>query len=82
MRVSIYEDSPVKDKKIEFKLKLFRFPDRVVLALADETGKRIISSSLVAITDDMKISRCQGINTLLGIPLVENDSLEMKKGRD
>ena len=77
MEVSIYKDVPVKEEEREFKLKLFRFPDRVVLALADENGERINSSSLISVTDSMEIVRCASIRGDLGIPLVGRSRLKI-----
>ena len=75
MKVSIYRET-VKAEK-EYKLKLFRIGTRIAVALADENGQRINSSSLVSITDDMEIVRCGNINASLGIPLVSHSRLKI-----
>ena len=76
MKVSIYEDAPVKDKELEFKLKLFVLNDYVIVSLADEKGERVDSSSLVSFNKNMKLSRCSGINSKLGLPLDKYNKLE------
>ncbi len=75
MRVSIFEETVEAEK--EYKLKLFRTGTRIVVALADENGQRIISSSLVSITDDMEIVRCCNISDSLGLPLISHSMLKM-----
>ena len=75
MKISIYE-IPVEAEK-EYKLKLFRIGDRIVVALADNKGQRIYSSSLVAFTDNMEVVRCCSVNNLLGIPLTDLSQLKM-----
>ena len=82
MKVNIYRKIPAKDKELEFKLKLFRFSDCVVVALADERGERIEGSSLVSITDDMEIVRCTNISDHLGIPLVSLSRLKIQGVED
>ena len=77
MKVSIYEKVSVEKKELKFKLKLFQFSDRVVVALADKNGEKIHSSSLIAITDDMELIRCANIDGHLGLPLVSLSRLKM-----
>ncbi len=72
MRVSIYGETP---KENVFQLKLFRAVGRVIVALVDENGEKINSSSLVAITDDMKLVRCKRIDASIGLPLDTNQQL-------
>lgn len=79
MKVSIYEEVPVEDKKLEFKLKLFRYKKRIVLALADENGDRIGGSGLIAIKQNMKLVRCINIDGSLGLPLDKNGHLMLSK---
>ena len=69
MKVSIYEEAPAEKKELKFKLKLFRYEKRIVLALADENGDRIESSGLISITQDMTLIRCKNIDESLGLSL-------------
>ncbi len=75
MKVSIFEESVEAER--EYKLKLFSIGNNIVVALADENGKRINSSSLVAITPDMELVRCCNINGSLGFSLVSKSRLKM-----
>ena len=77
MEVSIYKEELAEKKELKFKLKLFQFSDRVVVALADKNGEKIHSSSLIAITDDMELVRCANIHDHLGLPLVSLSRLKM-----
>ena len=77
MKVSIYENVPVKAKELEFKLKLFKSTGCILVALADEKGERINDSSLVVITNKMEIIRCSNIGGNLGIPLVSLSRLKL-----
>ena len=82
MKVSIYEEAPAEKKELKFKLKLFQFSDRVVLALADENGEKIHSSSLISIMKNMELSRCANIDSHLGLPLVSLSRLKMAREDD
>ena len=77
MKVSIYEEVPAEKKEPEFKLKLFQFSDRVVLALANENGEKIFSSSLISIMGNMELRRCANIDGHLGLPLVSLSRLKI-----
>ncbi len=73
MKVSIYQR--VKKGPREYKLKLFKYKDRIVLALADEDGDRIESSGLISIKQDMTLIRCINIDESHGLPLDEDGHL-------
>lgn len=66
MKVDIYEENEVKK---EYRLKLFRYEERIVLALADEDGYRIEGSGLIAIKQDMTLIRCINIDESHDLPL-------------
>ena len=76
MKISIYEESAKAEK--EYRLRLFRIGDGIVVALVDENGEKIDSSSLVSITSDMELVRCCNINSFLGLPLISGSKLKMK----
>ena len=76
MKISIYKE-PVKAEK-EYRLRLFHIGARIVVALADENGEKIDSSSLMLITPDMELVRCCNVNSSLGLPLVSGSRLKMK----
>ncbi len=75
MKVSLYKRA--KKEAREYKLKLFEYKDKIVLALANEDGDRIESSGLIAITQDMILVRCIHIDESLGLPLDENGHLSL-----
>ncbi len=79
MKVSIYEDVPVEDKKREFKLKLFKIGNYIHVALADEKGNRIFGSSLVSFSRNMEVNRCTSIDKSLNLPLNDNKQLETEE---
>ena len=79
MRVDIYEE---KKEKKQYRLKLFRYEELIILALADGSGDKIESSGLVAIRQDMKLIRCINIDPSLGLPLNEEGHLTIDKEED
>ncbi len=81
MNIKIYEEKEKeKEQEQEIILRLFRLVNsgRIVLAVADEHGNKITSSSLVSFNEDMKMTRCVAINTTLGLPLHPNGKLRME----
>jgi len=82
MKVSIYKNVPVKDKELEFKLKLFKIGYRILVALADEKGNRIQGSSLVVFDENMRVGRCICIDESLNLPLNDNKQLESKEEKE
>ncbi|KKN17959.1 hypothetical protein LCGC14_0960670 [marine sediment metagenome] len=74
MKIKIYNEK----KEKEYALKLFLSNDRIVLALADEEGNKISSSSLISIKSDMTLVRCRNINSTLGLPLTDDNQLKLE----
>ncbi len=77
MKIGIYDSEEIPEP--EYLLKLFTINGKVVVALADEKGNRIESTSLVSFDDDMRIFRCVNIKALHELPL---DSVSRLKLRD
>ncbi len=78
MRVSIFKEKVKKG----YRLKLFVYKKRIVLALADEDGDRIENSGLISIKQDMTLIRCIHIDESLGLPIDEEGHLMLAKEKD
>lgn len=76
MKISIYDTESVPEP--EYRLKLFPINKNIVVALADEQGNRIESTSLVSFDEDMRVSRCVNIAAIPGLPLGTCSQLKLR----
>ncbi len=77
MKISVYEERPVKDKEQEFLLKLEKTGDYIYLKLVKKEEVFVDRGSILRINPDMTLTRCSNIDTSLGLPLNDEEQLHI-----
>ena len=82
MKVRVFDEKPIEDRKREFFLRLVQSGKSVDIVLVDPDGIKVQGGMLLRIKHDMKLFRYRGVNDTLGLPLDEKGSLKLTESID